>query len=188
MRSVYLQHFFLVRLSGGKYNSRAVDEEDSTHQRDVLPDFGLTGDGRHLADFLAAQGVDDGRFSNIRVADETHADLLLVAVQLAELAQQIDQRTFTKRMGHRRTEGHGGVLGAERLDPTLGNPSRYQIHLEEAWNDARGLNYIGNDIDYLVEHEKQLLVAFFFADVSLDLLAASSQRITGVQNLYKLNI
>jgi hypothetical protein len=55
-------------------------------------------------------------------------------VQLAELAQQIDQRTFTKGMGHRRTEFHGGVLGAKRLDPTLGDQSWYQIYLEEAWN------------------------------------------------------
>jgi hypothetical protein len=36
---------------------------------------------------------------------------------------------------------------------------------------------------YLVEHEKQLLMAFFFTDIRLDLPTASSQRITGVQNL-----
>ena len=44
--------------------------------------LGLPGDGRHVADLLGPQGVDDGALPHVGVADEPNADLLLISVEL----------------------------------------------------------------------------------------------------------
>lgn len=68
-------------------NTRTIDQEDSLHQSDVLPHLGLARDGCNLAHFLLAQGVDDRRFTCVRVSDETDRDLLAVRMQCRELTQ-----------------------------------------------------------------------------------------------------
>ena len=44
--------------------------------------LGFSSNGRHLADLLGSQGVDDGALAHVGVADKPHADLLLVHMQL----------------------------------------------------------------------------------------------------------
>ena len=44
-----LQHQVLLGLVGGGHHPGAVDEEDSVHERHVLPHFRLPSDGRHIA-------------------------------------------------------------------------------------------------------------------------------------------
>uniref|UniRef100_A0AAG5DRU4 Uncharacterized protein n=1 Tax=Anopheles atroparvus TaxID=41427 RepID=A0AAG5DRU4_ANOAO len=80
-----LQHFLGVRFRRGIHHPGAIDQEDTLHQRDVLPHFRFARDWRHLAHLLAAQRVNDGRFADVRVPDETNTDLLLVDVQLSDL-------------------------------------------------------------------------------------------------------
>lgn len=42
------------------------------------PHLGLPSEGRHIADLLGAQRVDDGALAHIGVPNESHADLLLI--------------------------------------------------------------------------------------------------------------
>ena len=55
-----------------------------------MPDFGFAGDGRDGADALFPQGVDDGGFAGVGVADETDGDLLAGGVEDGELAEEGD--------------------------------------------------------------------------------------------------
>ena len=71
-------------------DARAVDEVDALRQRDVLPDLGLPRDGRDLADGLGPQGVDHARLADVGVADDAHADLLGLAVELGVLAEDVE--------------------------------------------------------------------------------------------------
>ena len=55
-----------------------------------MPYFRFAGYRSHGADFFFAQGVDDGGFSCVRVADEADGDLFAVGVQGGELAEELD--------------------------------------------------------------------------------------------------
>lgn len=55
-----------------------------------MPYFRFAGYGSYGADFLFAQGVDDGGFARVGVADEADGDLLAVGVQGRELAEELD--------------------------------------------------------------------------------------------------
>jgi len=79
--------------------------------------LGFTRDGCHLADLLLLQGVDDGALSDVRVANQTNADLLLITVQLSELTQQLNQGSLAERVGDAGVESQGWVLLREDLDP-----------------------------------------------------------------------
>lgn len=46
--------------------------------------LGLSSDGCHVADLFRAQRVDDGTLSHVGVANEAHADLFLVRVELSD--------------------------------------------------------------------------------------------------------
>lgn len=56
-----------------------------------MPDLGLSRDGSDGADFLVAEGVDDGGFAGVGVADEADRDLLAVGVEAGELAEKLDE-------------------------------------------------------------------------------------------------
>ena len=94
-----LQHGVGVRVLGGHGDDTwAIDQVDSLHQSDVLPDFRLSRNRSDRADLLLLERVDDTRFTNIWVSDESDGDLLLVRVKDGELSQQLDQGSFTKRV------------------------------------------------------------------------------------------
>jgi hypothetical protein len=78
------------------HNSRAINEIDALGQCDVLPDSCFSWNRCTLANFFLFQGVDNGRFSYIRISNETNTDMLLVFVQIIELSQQINQRSFSE--------------------------------------------------------------------------------------------
>lgn len=98
-------------------DSGAVDEVDSAHEGDVLPNFGLSGDGSRLADGLLLERVDDGRLADVGVADEADRDLLLVGEEGGELAEELDEGSLSERVVDRGVEGDGGVSFGEDLDP-----------------------------------------------------------------------
>lgn len=85
------QNFLRFRIPrGGGYDPRTIDEVNSPHQSDVLPDFGLPRNGRRFAHGLLLERVDDGRFSHVGVADEADGDLLLVREEGRELSEELD--------------------------------------------------------------------------------------------------
>lgn len=95
--------FFGVVLAG-RDNTGTVDQVDSSHQGDVLPDLGFSGNRGHGADLLLAQSVDNGRFACVGVSNKPDTDLFAVRMQRRELSQQLDQGTFAKRVVDRRME------------------------------------------------------------------------------------
>lgn len=103
---------YLLRFSvfaARRHDTRAVDEVDSLHEGNVLPDFGLPRDRSDLADFLALYCVDDTALANIRIADKTDTDLLLLGHEIGELAEELNEGTFTEGVVDRGMEGDCGV-------------------------------------------------------------------------------
>lgn len=98
-------------------HSWAVDQVDTLHEGDILPDLGFTGDGCDVADLLAPKGVDDAGFTSVGVADKANRDLLLVRVKGRELTKQLNQGSFAKRVVDRRVKGESRVFFGQCLDP-----------------------------------------------------------------------
>lgn len=94
----------------GRDHSRAIDEVDTFHQRDVLPHFRLARDGSDGADLFLPQRVDDGRLAGVGVADEADGDLFAVGMQGGELAEKLDQGSFAKGVGDGGVESESGVV------------------------------------------------------------------------------
>jgi hypothetical protein len=88
----------------------AVDEVNLLHERDVLPHFRLPRYGRHVADLLRAEGVDDAGLAGVGVADEADRNLLGLLVEFAQLAEEVDERTLAKRMVQGGVEGNCRIL------------------------------------------------------------------------------
>lgn len=61
-----------------RYHTWAVDEEDSLHKGDVLPDLRLPGDRCCFATFFAHEGVDYTGLTRVRISDYTDRNLTLV--------------------------------------------------------------------------------------------------------------
>ena len=53
-----LEHNVDLRVTMRIDDARTVDQIDALHERDVLPDFGLAGDRRHVAHLLLLERVD----------------------------------------------------------------------------------------------------------------------------------
>lgn len=60
------------------YDTRTIDQVDSLHQGNVLPDFCLSWNRSDRAHLLLLDGVDDARLADVGVSDETDRNLLLV--------------------------------------------------------------------------------------------------------------
>lgn len=109
-----------------------------------MPYFRLTRDGSCGADFLLAEGVDDGGFAGIWVPDESHGDLFAAAVESGELSKEGDESSFSERVGHAGVESEGGEVLGEEFDPfclksmSVFRSQQYSIvALEKFKNDAR---------------------------------------------------
>lgn len=74
--------------------------------------LGFSGDGRHVADFLGAQRVDDGTLAHVGVTDEAHADLFLVRVELREDEERDGKKSPfpVERKPYSRVEGRFAAL------------------------------------------------------------------------------
>ena len=92
-----------------RHDTGTVDEVDALHEGDVLPDFRLAGDRGNFGDFLLAEGVNDGGFARVRVADKADGDLFAGGVEGGELAEKGDQGAFAEGVRHGGVEGEGGV-------------------------------------------------------------------------------
>ena len=113
-----LEHLLGLGVASGRgNNSRAIDEVDAAHQGDVLPDFGLSGDGSSLANGLLLQRVDDGGLANVGVSNETDRNLLLVGEESGELTEKLDEGSLSEGVIDGGMEGDGGVGLGENLDP-----------------------------------------------------------------------
>lgn len=82
-----------------------------------MPYFCFAGDGGDGANFLFSEGVDNGGFAGIGVADEADGDLFAIGVEGGELAEELDEGAFAERVCDRGVEGEGGVGFAEMADP-----------------------------------------------------------------------
>ena len=112
-----LQHRARVRVPCRRgHDARAVDEVDAARERDVLPHLRLAGDGRDRAHLARLERVDHRALADVRVADEADGDLLLVGVQLGELAEELDERAFAEGVVGRGVEGERGVARGQVLD------------------------------------------------------------------------
>mmetsp|Transcript_6562 Transcript_6562/g.18159 ORF Transcript_6562/g.18159 Transcript_6562/m.18159 type:complete len:283 (-) Transcript_6562:92-940(-) len=147
----------------GVDDSRAVDEEDSLHQRDVLPYLCLAWDGGHVANLLRSQRVDHGRLADVRVAHHAHRDVLLVGAHPRQLSQEAQERSLAKRIVDGGMEGDRRVLFRERAEPFLRDPRGHQIAL--------------------VEHENQMLLPVVALQVGLKVPAASAHRVASIEYL-----
>jgi len=87
---------------------------------------------------------------------DIHRDLLLVLVQLRELAQQVDERALAEGVGDGGVEGDGGRLAREQLQPGSGHARRDQIALVQHEDLNRGtrrsVKYIMSIYVYIYTH------------------------------------
>lgn len=74
------QNILFRIISIGGHHTRAIDQVDAFHERDVLPYFCFARDGGDGADFLLTEGIDDRGLASVGVADEADGDLLAVGV------------------------------------------------------------------------------------------------------------
>lgn len=78
--------------------------------------FCFTWDGCDAANLATFKCVDDAAFTHIGIPDEPNRYLLLVGMQLCELAKELDQRTFSKGVVGRGVERDRWVSRGEVLD------------------------------------------------------------------------
>jgi len=80
------------------HDTRAIDQKNTLHKRDVLPDLGLASNGRHIAHLLLAEGVYDRAFAGVGVADKADTNLFALFVEHAELAEELNESAFAERV------------------------------------------------------------------------------------------
>lgn len=101
----------------GWHNTGTIDEVDTLHKSDILPDLGFTRDGSNIAHLFSLKSVDDGRLASVGISDKTDLDLFLIAVQAGELTQELNERTFAERVVDGCVEGECGIVFGK-----IGNP------------------------------------------------------------------
>ena len=101
--------------------------------------------------------------SHVRVADDPDRNLLFIAEELPELAQERNQGTLTKGVRHRSMERDGRALLRQLTDPPLGDPGRDKIDL--------------------VENVNEVLVLRVVSEVLADHLALGSRNVTSVNDV-----
>ena len=99
-------------------DSRTIDEINSTHQRDVLPDLRLSWNRRSLAHRLLLERVDDGGFADVGVSDESDRNLLFIGEEGGKLTEELNEGSFTERVVDRGVEGDSRMRLGENLDPS----------------------------------------------------------------------
>ncbi len=113
-----LEDTIFVRVVARVHDTRAVDQENTAEERDVLPHLGLPGRRRGVADPLGPQRVDDRALSDVRVPYKAYTALLPVLVKRSELTEELNQRAFAERICDACMESQRGVLTGENADPT----------------------------------------------------------------------
>lgn len=103
---------------GWRDDTGAINQEDSSHEGNVLPDFGLSGDWGDCADLLGAESVDDGGLSSVGVTDQTDGDLFSVGVEGGELTKELDEGTLSKGVVDVGVEGECRVILREMTNPS----------------------------------------------------------------------
>ena len=63
-----------------------------------MPDLGFTWDRGSLADLLALKRVNNRTFTNVRVANETNTNVLLIFMEVVELENRILRLAKLKRI------------------------------------------------------------------------------------------
>lgn len=125
--------------------------------------LGLSWYWRHSADLAAFDGINDTALADIRVSNQSDRYLLLVRMQLRELAEELNKGALAKRVVRRGVEGECRIARREVLDIACGDP---------VWNQVA-----------LVEDEEDLLVGLLLADELQNALAKCTHGITGVEHV-----
>lgn len=94
-----------------------------------MPYFGFSWNRGSLAYFSFLQRVNDTRLANVGISDEANADVLLVSMKDVKLPEEIDECSFSKRIGYAGFVGDGRVAFTEILDPFGDDPDGYEIGL-----------------------------------------------------------
>lgn len=89
--------------------------------------LGLARDWCDIADLAAFEGIDNAAFANVWVSNESDGYLLLVRVQLRELAEKLNEGALPEGVVRRGMEGKCGVSRGEVLDVPRGDPIWYEI-------------------------------------------------------------
>jgi hypothetical protein len=103
--------------AAGRNNTGAIDEVDTLHECNILPDFGLARNRSDIADLLSFDGIDDAAFADIGVANEANRNLLLVGHEIGELTEELNKGTFAEGVVDGCMEGDGRVRFGEILYP-----------------------------------------------------------------------
>lgn len=98
-------------------DTRTIDEVDTLHQRNVLPNLSLTRNGRDRAHLLFTEGVDDGGLSGVGITDEADGNLTAVGVDRGELAKETDKSSLTEGIVDVGVESKTRVLLTNVADP-----------------------------------------------------------------------
>jgi len=95
-----LKNFLRVCLVLIMDNSRAINQINSFGQCDILPNFCLTRDWSDFTAMLFHKCIDNRGFTDVWISNKTNTDIFLVFMQDVELLQQLDQRSFSERIGN----------------------------------------------------------------------------------------
>ena len=112
---------YLLRFSvfaTGWDDTRAINEVDTLHESNVLPDFRLSRDRSDFADLLRLDSIDNTALADVGIANETDTDLLLFGHKIGELAEELNERTFTEGVVDGSVESDGGVSFRKMFNPT----------------------------------------------------------------------
>ena len=117
----------------------------------------------HLARLLGNKRVDDAALPHVGVSDDPDRNLLLIAEELSELAQERNEGTLPKGVRHRSVERDSRALLRQLSDPPLGDPG-------------------GDEIDF-VEDVDEVLMLGVVREVLADHLALGSGNVTSVDDV-----
>lgn len=112
---------YLLRFSvfaTGWDDTRAINEVDTLHESNVLPNFGLSRDRSDFADLLRLDSIDDTALADIGITDEADTNLLLFGHEIGELAEELNEGTFTEGVVYGSVESDGGVSFRKMFNPT----------------------------------------------------------------------
>lgn len=114
-----LENFLRFRIPRRRrYDTRTIDEVNPSHQGDVLPNFGFSWNRCGFANCLLLESVDDRRFTDVGVSDESDRDLFLVGEEGRELTEKLNEGTFSERIVDRGVESDGRVRFRQDFDPS----------------------------------------------------------------------
>ena len=82
-----------------------------------MPNLGFTRDRRDCTHFLFPQSVDNRRFTNIGITDQTNGNLFSVGMKRRELTKELNERTLAEGIVNVGVESQSGEFCGEGANP-----------------------------------------------------------------------